>query len=204
MLIDLKIREDLLENFNNYEYWNCQQPDLLDFTKSGNLVGQSQEAFILYWILKQVKEHQGVGLDIGCGQDSHIFSIGINNYHGDNHPVYGGKYRAHITSLAENVHKIFNEETFSWVIMSHILEHVDNPIVTFRNCCKLLKKNGLMILIMPSKEYEITGWDPTHKTYWSPEDFKNNCIIPNQDIIKVERENEFDNKFSFSFVGRRI
>ena len=203
MLIDLHIRDDILDNFPNYEYWNSPYPEQIDFTVVNNLVGQQQESFILYWILKQIKEHGGVGLDIGSGQEPHIFSVGINDYHGESHPVYGGKYQAHITSLAENI-TCLNEGTFSWIIASHILEHVDNPILTFRNWFKLLRKDGIIILLMPDARYEIFSWDVTHKTYWTPEDFKNNCILPNQDILKVERENEFSNKFSFSFVGRRL
>lgn len=204
MLINLNLREDLLANFPNFEYFNCQYPEKLNFAEKNNLVGDQQETFILYWLLKQVREHGGVGLDVGSGQDPHIFSIGINDYHGDCHPQYGGKYQCHVTSLAENIHKIFNSETFSWIIMSHILEHVDNPIITFRNCCKLLRKNGMMILLMPDADYETYSWDKTHKTFYTPEDFKRLIIDSNVDLIKTEELDTLHNKFSFNYIGRRI
>lgn len=204
MLLNLNLRDDILENFPNYEYFNSKNSKLLDYTVENNLVGQQQESFVLYWLLKQAREHGGVGLDIGCGQDPHIFSIGINNYHGNCHPLYGGKYNCHITSLAENI-TVLNEETFSWVIASHILEHVNDPIITFRKWCKLLKrKNGIMILVMPDKTYERSLWDPTHKNFYSPDDFKRLIIDSNLDLMVTEELDTFHNKFSFNYVGRRI
>ena len=204
MKIELNLREDLLENFPNFEYFNCKNSKLLNFSIENNLVGQQQESFLLYWLLKQAREYGGVGLDAGCGQDSHIFSIGINNYFGSNHPIYGGKYSPQITSLVENMHEKFNPETFSWIIMSHILEHVKNPIITFRNCCKLLRKNGIIILLMPDARYEPHPWDKTHINFFTPDDFKEKIINTNLDLLKTEIFDDLDNMFSISYVGRRI
>jgi len=209
MLIDLKIRDDILENFKDYEYWNCVDKTRIDFSKANNLVGDQQEAFIIYHILRQLTEHKDTGmsgLDIGCGQNIHFSCLGINDYFGTNHKIYGGAYNPQITSQAEDIHNKINPGTLSFIVASHILEHVDNPIVTFRNWLKLLKKDGIIIFIMPDYNFEksVVSWDPTHKTFWSPEDFEKNCIIPNQDIIKVEEFNSLKNKFSMNFVGRRI
>lgn len=204
MNFELHLRDDILEYFPNFEYFNCIQKERLDFSRIDNLVGMQQEAFILYWLLKQLKEHGGVGLDIGCGQDPHIACVGINDYYGFRHPVYGGKYLPQITGLAEESYNIFNSETFSWVIMSHILEHVDTPIITFRNWCKLLKKDGIMVLLMPDATYEKIKWDPTHKNFYTPDDFKKNMIDLNVDIMKTEVFNELCNGFSINYVGRKI
>ncbi len=204
MLIDLHLREDILEHFPNFEYFNCTEPERLDFSQLNNLVGNQQESFLLYWSLKALEGTHGVGLDIGCGQGSHISSIGINDYFGDNHKIYGGKYEPHITSQAEDIDKIFNQNTFGWILASHILEHVNDPIITFRKWCKLIRKGGFMILIMPDFKYEPNPWDITHKNFYTPEDFRNNCILPNQDLIKEVEINTLNNNFSMNFVGRRI
>lgn len=204
MLIDLYLREDILKHFPNFEYFNCIEPERLDFSKLSNLVGDQQESFLLYWTLKALKETHGVGLDIGCGQGSHIASVGVNDYFGDNHKIYGGKYEPHITSLAEDVDKIFNPNTFGWVLAAHILEHVNDPIVTFRKWCKLICKGGFMVLLMPNAVYEPDPWDITHKNFYTPEDFRNNCILPNQDLIEQVVFDDMHNNFSMNFVGRRI
>lgn len=207
MLIDLHIRDDILQHFPNYNYLNCTEPERLDFKLADNLVGDQQEAFILYNILKQITEHKDVGmcgLDIGCGQGAHFACIGINDYYGEDHPIYHGKYIPHITSLAETIDTIFNQETFSFIVASHILEHVNNPITTYRKWCKLLRKEGVIILLIPDARYEIQRWDITHKNFYTPEDFEKNMIILNQDIIKTEAFNDLNNKFSLNYVGRRI
>lgn len=209
MLIDIPIREDLLEYFPRYEYFNSNQPEKINFSLPNNLVGQQQEAFITYHILKQLIENKDVGmagLDIGCGQSIHFACIGTDYFYGDQHPTYGGKYLPHITSQAEDIHTKLNQGTFSFIVASHILEHVDNPIVTFRSWCKLLKSSGVIILLMPDFSFEksVVAWDPTHKTFWTPQDFEKNCIIPNQDLIKCEEFDTLNNKFSMNFIGRRI
>jgi len=207
MRVDLGLRKDIIENFPDFEYFNSISPQLLNFSLQNNLVGDQQEAFILYWVLKALQETHGVGIDIGCGQGSHIASIGINDYCGKQHKIYGGSYeKVHVASMAEDVDKIFNHNTFSWCIVSHILEHVNDPIITFRKWCKLLHIGGFLILLMPDFTFEksVVAWDPSHKTFWTPQDFENNCIIPNQDLIKVEEFNTLNNNFSMNFVGRRI
>jgi len=204
MNLDIHVRDDLLEFFPNFEYFNCKQPHRLDFSLIDNLVGMQQEAFILYWILKQLREHYGVGLDIGCGQDPHLACIGVNDYCGEQHPIYGGRYSPQITGLAEQSYKLFNKNTFSFIVMSHILEHVCNPIIVFRQWCKLLCKDGIMILLMPDARYEKGKWDPTHKNFYTPEDFEQNIIKLNTDLIKTEVFNDLHNFFSLNYVGRRI
>ncbi len=207
MLLDLNLREDIQKYFPNFEYFNCTEPlERLDFNQVDNLVGNEQEAFIYFWLFRQLRENPDgfVGLDIGCGQNIHFACLGVDNYFGLNHPVYSGSYFPQITSQAEDIDKIFNPDTFSCIIASHILEHVNNPIITFRSWCKILKKGGLVILLMPDKNYETFSWDISHKTFWTPTDFENNCILPNRDLIRMEKFNDLDNKFSFNFVGRRI
>jgi SAM-dependent methyltransferase len=196
MLIELNLREDILEHFPNFEYFNCIEPERLDFNFANNLVGMQQEAFINFWIIKKLKEDSSSlhGLDLGCGQNIHLGCIGVNDYYGDNHPVYGGRYLPHITSLVENI-ICLNKNTFSFIVASHILEHVNEPIVTFRKWCKLLKKDGIIILVIPDAKYEVHKWDLTHINFYTPDDFERLVINSNKDLLKTECFNDLTNKF---------
>ena len=85
-----------------------------------------------------------------------------------------------------------------------VLEHVDNPMSTFREWCKLLRKDGIIILLMPDARYEKIKWDISHKNFYTPEDFQDNIINLNKDIIRTEVFNDLSNGFSLNYIGRRI
>lgn len=211
MLFELNLREDILKHFPNFEYFNGTEPEKINFFRTDNLVGDQQEAFLNYFILRQVTDafDRGltnvIGLDIGCGQNIHPFCIGISDYYGI-HPTYGGEHICHITSLAENVNSIFNEKSFNFIVASHILEHLENPVTAFKKWLSLLRKDGLMLLISPDARFENREhpWDLDHKVFFTPDDFENQIIIPNKDIMQTEVFNDLHNSFSFDFVGRKI
>jgi len=207
MLLNINLREDIQKYFPNFEYFNCIESvrQKLDFSRADNLTGVQQESFLLYHILKQFFNNSGsVGLDLGCGQDPHWGCIGINDYCGNCHKIYGGKYSPHITSLVENIDTIFNENTFNFIVASHILEHVKEPIITFRKWVKLLRKDGIIILLCPDARYEEHKWDPTHVNFFSPDDFERQIINSNLDLLKTEELDTLNNKFSFNYIGSRI
>lgn len=206
MKIELNLREDIQKYFSEFDYKNCTEPDRIFFNRGDNLTGVQQEAFINYWILKQLKEHVdfGGGLDIGCGQNIHFACLGTDSYYGNNHKLYGGRYKPHITSRAEEIHTKINPETLNFIVASHILEHVKNPVITFRNWCKLLRKDGRIILLMPDAKFEPHPWDLSHINFFTPESFKEKIINTNLDILKIECFNDLGNMFSMNFVGRRI
>lgn len=210
MLFELNLREDILKYFPNFEYFNCTEPERINFFRADNLTGMGQEAFLLYFILRQVTDafDRGltnvIGLDIGCGQNIHPFCIGISDYYGI-HPQYGGEHICHITSLAENVDAVFNPGSFNFIVASHILEHLKDPVMAFRKWLNLLRYNGLILLISPDARYEDKShpWDLDHKVFFTPDDFENQIIIPNKDIIYTEVFNDMNNSFSFNYVGRK-
>lgn len=202
MLINLNLREDLLKYFPNFEYFNCTEPERLDFSLGNNLVGQQQEAFIYYWLLKTMQENPDgyCAVDLGCGQNIHFSCLGINNYAGEDHPIYhGGPYKPQITSTVEDIY-ILNKGTFAAVVASHIIEHTKEPAITFRKWCKLLRHSGRIIVLFPDARYETELWDPTHVNFFSPNEFKRQIIKTNCDLLEVECFDDLHNKFSSCFV----
>ncbi|MDD2878778.1 MAG: methyltransferase domain-containing protein [Acidiphilium sp.] len=54
------------------------------------------------------------------------------------------------------LHENFDEKsynTFDVIIISHVLEHLPDPIQFFNSCRKLLKENGKIIIAVPDKRY---------------------------------------------------
>lgn len=206
MLLNINLREDVQKYFPNFDYHNCTEPERINFSLKDNLVGMSQEAFIYFWLLKTMQENPDgySAVDIGCGQNIHFSCIGINDYAGDSHPVYkSGIYRPQITSLAENI-VCLNENTFSVVVASHIIEHVNEPIIAFRKWCKLLRRGGRIVVLFPDARYEFKKWDSSHVNFFSPDDFERQIISTTKDLISTECFDDLFNCFSVSFVGKRI
>ena len=44
----------------------------------------------------------------------------------------------------------FKDETFDTIILSGILEHLENPIKALKECNRILKKNGLLLIEVPN------------------------------------------------------
>lgn len=60
----------------------------------------------------------------------------------------------------------FKDNIFDAVHASHVIEHLNNPILFLKGCHKILNEGGLLIAITEdfSKAYKIFYDDPTHKT----------------------------------------
>lgn len=204
MKLDINLgNEHILKHFPNFEYWNCTEPERLDFFKP-NLVGDQQRAFILYHIIKEVEKNGEVGLNLGCGQIIDPFTLGIDKFCTDNHPIYGGRYWPHLTADCEKLP--FNDSVFSFLVGMHIFEHMERPLETFKEWIRILKPNGALILVMPDANYEDKEhpWDIDHKIFYTPEMFKDLILEPCKDLMKTEVFNSLGNNFSFNFVGRKI
>lgn len=205
MKIDINLGNDhILKHFPNFEYWNCTESERLDFFKADNLVGDQQRAFVLYHILKEVERTGEAGVSLGAGQVIESFTIGIDHYYGPKHPLYGGSYYPHLTCKCEKLP--FNDNVFAFAVGSHIFEHMEKPFETFKEWIRILKSNGALILIIPDAKFENPAqpWDFDHKMFYTPDMFKAKILNPCKDLIKTEVFDDLNNRFSFSYVGRKI
>lgn len=205
MKLDINLGNDhILKHFPNFEYFNCTEPERLNFSRTDNLVGSQQRAFLIYHILQEVKRHGEIGVSLGVGQEIEPFVIGIDHYHGDSHPIYGGAYYPHLTCKCEKLP--FNDRTFSFAVASHVFEHMEKPLEVFKEWLRILKPKGALILLMPDANYEnrTHPWDIDHKAFYTPEVFQEKILNPYDRIIKTEVFNTLDNFFSFNYVGRKL
>ena len=54
---------------------------------------------------------------------------------------------------------------FDFVLSSHNLEHMENPLESLKLLRKKLKKNGKLILILPKEHHKKVGFKPDHNQH---------------------------------------
>ena len=98
------------------------------------------------------------------------------------------------------------DESYKTVYASHLVEHLDAPVEAIKNWFRILKKDGYLIILAPSKDlYEKkdlppSHWNAEHKTFWMPENHVNDKVrglkqtvldaIPNANIVSFRTLNE--------------
>ncbi len=55
-------------------------------------------------------------------------------------------------------------EKYDFIIASHVIEHIPDPISFLQNCEKLLKPNGVLFLVIPDKRYCFDYFQPLSLT----------------------------------------
>jgi len=71
---------------------------------------------------------------------------------GDNYRYYKNKTGYQFIAEATELHSIPSAD-YDFILSSHSLEHVANPIRALKEWLRLLKENGKLILILPDKRY---------------------------------------------------
>lgn len=110
----------------------------------------------------------GGGIDIGCGR---LYG-------------YSDDVRIHQSALAHDkdmcdAHdmSIFKDEEFDYVYSSHVLEHLENPLVAIKNWYRICKIGGFIIITVPSKyryekkENPPSNWNADHKRFYTISNF---------------------------------
>ncbi|EQD27294.1 Methyltransferase type 12 domain protein, partial [mine drainage metagenome] len=53
---------------------------------------------------------------------------------------------------------------YDWIVASHLMEHVPNPIAMLQQCHEILKPNGVLSLVVPDKRYCFDYFRPISST----------------------------------------
>jgi ubiquinone/menaquinone biosynthesis C-methylase UbiE len=130
------------------------------------------QKWVRYYFFVPLRSYlKGVVLDIGCGigeVSEHVQSR--EKYLGVDVNPYCVKYLQQNSLQAKlgSAYDIPSENSSAdVVIMSHVLEHIDDPEKAMREISRVLKPLGLLIIIVPTiKGY---GTDQTHKIFYDME-----------------------------------
>jgi len=86
----------------------------------------------------------------------------------------------------------FKDEEFDYILSSHIIEHLDNPLKFTEELKRILKKDGLICIIVPHYTNPMS-YTPFHKSYYSYKTI--NHVINNLKI--KEKKLIFTPKYKF-------
>jgi SAM-dependent methyltransferase len=106
----------------------------------------------------------GDGIDIGCGR-----TYG-----------YSDESRVHPSAIAHDkdicdAHDmvVYGDESFDYVYNSHVLEHLEHPILAIKNWYRICKFDGFLIIVVPSmylyekKRHLPSKWNADHKRFYT-------------------------------------
>ncbi|MEK6676074.1 MAG: class I SAM-dependent methyltransferase [Planctomycetota bacterium] len=120
------------------------------------------------WIMRQLRQSAGIVADIGCGNGVLISTnlqrrmIGVESntawIQNPNHassPILGAK--------AE--HLPFADNALGAAVMQHVIEHFADPIRVLRECRRVLKPDGYLLIVTPNAMFpdERVFEDETHR-----------------------------------------
>lgn len=114
--------------------------------KSGLEVGGPSKLF-----KKQVPLYKCIAQLDGCNFSLHTVWEGQIK-EGNHYRFYPNKTGYQYISEASNLEKI-PSETYDFVLSSHCLEHCANPIKTVEEWCRVIKKGGYLLIVVPDPAF---------------------------------------------------
>lgn len=121
---------------------------------------------------------KGVGLDVGCGsRKTHPDAIGIDIIPKNTPGTFGSERRqfsqADMCLSGDNMY-LFADNVFDYIVARHNLEHYQDPVIALTEWKRVLKKGGILGVVLPDDEYlDTIALDPTHKHAFTQDSYKN-------------------------------
>lgn len=108
--------------------------------------------------LKLIPKTSKTVLVIGCGEGQEVLWLQEQGFQATgitNNPkeVETGRKKYKVNILQADMHEIPGDKKYDAIFASNVLEHSVAPFLALKHWRTLLKNNGLLILVMPSKEW---------------------------------------------------
>jgi len=150
---------------------------------------------------------KGLGVDVGCGSSkTHPNALGIDITPKGEPGKYGSERRqiseADICASGDNLY-MFANDVLDYVVARHNLEHYEDPIRTLREWKRVLKKGGILGVVLPDDdELDTIKIDPTHKHAFTRESFRK--ILEEVGGFKLLKLEKCVSKWSFVCIAEKI
>jgi SAM-dependent methyltransferase len=99
---------------------------------------------------------KGSLLEIGCGSGARLAGLALEGWQVlgqevDPHSADHATSRYGVSVLVGDLQSLGLEaESFNCILMNHVLEHLHDPVGTLQECHRLLKPNGLLVVVTPN------------------------------------------------------
>lgn len=96
----------------------------------------------------------GLGLELGAlhrPMSSHSTSLHSATSHSAT--SHSGMQLPYVDHLEAEALSTISDHSYDFLIAAHLIGHLRNPILALKNWCRVLKKNGLIYLVVPDKRY---------------------------------------------------
>ncbi len=144
-----KVRETLLSH--EYGYGYASNPWLRYIAYLHPAWKDAQAANIFYTPYKP----KGLLLDVGCGNGSSMQMMArigwqVVGTDFDKEAVKEAKSKGLDVRLGELKAIAFPNQSFDAIMMNHVIEHVQDPLHLLKECRRILKKGGTLVMITPN------------------------------------------------------
>lgn len=149
-------------------------------------------------IIRTIQKQSGLALDVGCGgghllkrlRQLSIPCIGVDV---KLEIVKDAKRRSGaLLVVADAVDLPLRNETFDFCTILSVLEHLKNPLISLRECYRVLKHDGLLICSVPVEKRERVGRFLCLRFGKQPYDKHQLSFADEESIRKLINETGFD------------
>jgi 2-polyprenyl-3-methyl-5-hydroxy-6-metoxy-1,4-benzoquinol methylase len=125
---------------------------------SDKFIEDAAQIYTQTWVFEQISDCRSV-LELGFGEGHFTDELVKRNY--DTTVIDGsdfllGKAKELYGDRIKTVHSLFEEfvpiEKYDCILATHVLEHVDEPVLLLQHMKNWISPNGKIIIIVPNKE----------------------------------------------------
>ncbi len=103
---------------------------------------------------------------------------------------YGFKYNPNAKKIVWDLNKFpypFEDNSADKILLSHVLEHLEAPVYVLRECKRILKEGGLLVIVVPNPfKNNADKIDKEHKYSWTVWSLRNLLEYVGFKVIEIK------------------
>ena len=134
------------------------------------------------------KYFKGRCLDIGCNSGRHLKLMPKESYGLDIEKQVIPNYNFTQFNLNRG-YLPYGDKRFDCILFSHVIEHIESPSLIIKECHRILKKEGILIVAIPNihsiRSDFYSDHCEGHINVWSRKTFKKFLLMHNFNVLNI-------------------